>query len=414
MDGKDIFQCRASNGMANIIGNATLVVRDFIKGLFPKDFFKDEFIDTSMVQTEVKNITKKKTPCLVIRPKFSLNEDDTFFGKLPDWINTNYFIYKNLKDNYLPVLKDDENQIYVYCSGDRIKINFDIEIVTDSKQQQINTAWFLKGSVLHKSPFYINKQRLETEVPKYFTRQIASILKYDLTNQEERINFNNYLNENSYHFITEKIKLSTGNNSHFYLFSANLLSMFNDYPDIDDGESTGMTYDSFKITESFSVDFWCPFNYFLEVGRKFDRLDYKNYNFIDEQNEISVHYTMRFDLPEKYDDMDYVKKITYITDDNIKEDVVSIAELFDAIDKKVIQYARDKKVLPKEVFHINLYLDGYMVDTDFVQIDWDNYELKNIRPKINENYTLVVYRSQQRYNRILQLIDNLEGNNYNK
>jgi len=413
---KTISMCRTNTGMGNIIGNVTLIVRDFIKRLFPNDFFKSEFVDTQLIQTEMtkEEILHKDKPCLVIRPKVSL-DDDSLFGKLPDWLNTNYFIYTHLDSSYLPVFRDDENQIYMYTNGDRIKMNFEIEILLPTKLQQINTAFFLKGSVLHKSYFYLNNCRLEAELPKYFIRQISAILDKNLNDKEDRDNFNLYINEHSQHYVSEKIKLASGNLNYFYRFSSNLLCLFENNPDLDDGETQGMTQNNFKITENLSLEFWSPMTYFLEIGRKFDILEIesRDLNILDEGEKISINFTMKFDPPVKYKDMDLYKKISYITDDDKERDIVDISELFNKHDTSLIRYCLDNNILVSNLFHISVYLDDKIVDENHILIDWNKMEVINIKPKINDVYTMVLYKNGERYNRLEHIIDTQAGLIYN-
>jgi len=417
LDTAEIFKCRTTTGTGNMIGNEALIIRNFIRSLFPKDFFKDEYIDTQMIQKEMDNeiIFKKKKPCLVIRPKVSV-DDDTVFGKLPDWINTNYYTYKRLNGNYMPVFKDDDNHIYMYCSGERIKVSYEIEIYLESKLKQLNTAFYLKGSVLHKSYFYIAEQRMEAEVPKYYIKQIANLMNYDLSDPNERSNFNFYLNEHSQNFLEEKIKLASGNYDHFYLFKTNILSLFESNPEIDDGENQGMTTNNFKISETLTTEFWCPMTYFLEIGQKFKILDPRNYSYLENLSnlEIGLHYTMEFPVPDMWNGYEYHNKIMYITDDDPKRDEVDISELFSDIDKRVIHFADHLKINCSEIFHIDLYLDKYKVENESIVIDWNTYTLTNIRPKINDCYTMVVYLNRPVYNRVKKTMDRLSNREYNK
>ena len=412
-----IFQCRTNTGMGNMIGNVTMVIRNFIKGLFPSDFFQDEFIDTQFAQNEMEEmVTKKRKPCLVIRPKVVI-DDDTLFQKLPDWCNTNYFVYKKLKGNYLPVLYDPDNQIYVYSNCDRIKLTFDIEIVLDTKIQQINTAYFLKGSVLHKSYFYLDNTRLEAEIPKYYMRQISDILGYNLKDIAERADFNKYLNDHSQDRITEKVKLGSGNYSHFYMFSSNILCLFEGNPDIDDGESQGQTFNNFKVSENLSIECWCPMTYFLEVGRKFKILKV-------ETNDISIlsankdtvvyNYTTYFKIPNIYKDVyKFFNKTMVITDNDYRRDVVDITSLFNKTDLELIEYANKKHIDMNEIFHIDLYLDETIVDEKSIYVDWKKFEITNVHPKPNDCYTLVVYKNYEKYNRLQEKQDREYKRTYN-
>ena len=354
-------------------------------------------------------LEKKSKPCLVIKPKLELGNHE-FFEVLPDWIDTNHYVYKDRR-NYLPVFCDDYNKIYMYASGDRIKLSFEIEIILDSKLQQINTAYYLKGSILHKGYFYLNHTRMESEIPKYFIAQIASIMNFDLTTEEGRGDFNNYLNENSQHFIEEKIKLSSGNFNHFFLFSANLLSKFNDYPQMDDGTQEDMATTNFKVSENFDIEFWSPLNFFLEVGKKFSKIPPKDYPWLiqDGLHKVQLHYTLTFPIPDKIGNFVYVNKIMYLTDDDEMKDEVDLHPLFDTRDFKIISHEVVNGKRIEDFFRINLYLDNFQLERSAYIIDWEKFKLTNIRPMPNQAYTLVLYKHPARYNKIEHSID-LEDN----
>lgn len=404
---REISVCRANTGIGNVIGNATAIVRDFVKSLFPDGYFSDEYIDTSMSQIELKKstIVKKKKPCLVIRPKITLGED-SFFQRLPDWMSTNMFLYTNLDSSYSPVLKDSKNNIYIYTAPDRITMKFDIDIVTDTKIEQLNTAFFLKGSVLHKSYFYLKNARLETEVPKYYIKQLADILGYNLGVEEERIQFSDYLNSNSQSFITEKIKLSSGNSTYFYTYGCNMLCLFEDYPDIDEGEVNEMISSNFRISESLSVEFWTPLNYIMEIGKKFNKLKVNNKEFLNAFNEkVTLNCTLKFSVPEEKYGKTYYKKLSFLTDDDPEKDELDLTYIFGYNHNLIYNYCIAKNYDMTNLFHIDVYYNNSLLDVDFIKINWSKKLLINFKPIINDTYTLVLYENKPMINNIIKRLE---------
>ena len=416
---KQISICRSSSSISNVVGNVTYIVRNFMIGLFPKNFFKSVYIDTAMSQLEMEkeDIFKKDKPLLIIRPRVSLGENSIFQG-LPDWMSTNHYMFTELQGNYKPVLADEENKVFVYTAPDRIKINYEIEIVTSTKMQQINTAYFLKGIVLHKSYFYLNNARIETEVPKYYINLIAEHLEYDLKDVNQRIEYGSYLDKYSRSLITEKIKTSSGNPAYFYIYSANILSMFEDYPDIDDGEQNNQISSNFKISENFGIEFWCPINYILETGVQPTseilnnaENDYKLGLF----DTLTVaNFTLQFPIPSTYGEMILLKKQGYLTDTGTEKDILDIRPLFTKGLSEVISYNNKYNLDNGEVFHIDLWNDDSKVAEENVNINWSTLVLENIKPLPNTTYHIALYGHNETITRILHRLDEINKTIYTK
>lgn len=453
---KQIYSCRATTVLSGIIGNVSYIVRDFIEGLFPPGFIKHVFIDTSMSSLEIEKekdgVFKYDKPYLIIRPNVSLS-DDHIFGRLPDWMTTNYYNFKNLQNNYTPVFADMKNGIYVYSVPDRIKMTFEIELVTSTKMEQLNVAHYLKGSVLHKGYFYLNDAKLETEVPKLFIKTIAKVMNYDLKNEKQKLDFLNYLETNSQSFVTEKIKASSGNPSYFYLYQTNLLSMFEDYPQLDNGEQKDMVYTNFRISEQFTVDFWCPSNFFLETEKILTEEDMKlGWDVIDLGEKALLNYTMKL-IPDKTftlhgKEYEFLKKQGYITDEeyqlNVTEkdnkkygkflhekehaeknpdgtykitlkemDVLDLKNVLHPDVRKVINYNNRYRLDNDVIFKFRIYEEEKLINKKDILIDWHNLRLFNINPKADTTYHMFIYVCRADFNRIIHRVEQLSGNIYN-
>lgn len=417
--GKKISVCRSSSSMSSIMGNVTYVIKNFMIGLFPKEFFKSVYVDTmlSQIELEREDIFKKEKPLLIIRPKITLDEN-TVFGMLPDWISTNHYIYTDLVGNYKPVFYDDINKIFMYTAPDRIKMNFEIEIHLPTKMQQINTAYYFKGSVLQRSYFYLNDVRLETEIPKYYVSLIADSLQYNLKEPIRRTDFAEYLDKYSKSLITEKIKTSSGNPAYFYIHSCNILSMFESL-DIDDGESNNQIVSNFKINMNLGTEFWTPLNYILEteIPLSPEALEeaeelFKTEYFISESEYVN-NFTLQFVIPERSGDKILLRKQGYITDDTTR-DILDIASLFNKDLGQVIKYNTKYSLDNDEVFHIDLWDNDSKVARENVLIDWSKLHLTNMNCLPNTTYHLALYGKQETINRILYRINQINDDVYTK
>ena len=448
MDEKQIFQCRASSTLSNVVGNATLIVKEFMEGLFPPGYFKSVYIDTTMsslqMQKNPDEVYKRDKPFLVLRPRVTI-DDSHIFGRLPDWTYTTYFNYTNGKDTYVPVFADEQDKIYVYAAPDRIKINYDIEIHCNTKMQQINVAHFLKGSARHKGYFYIYNSVMETEVPKLFIKLISELKGFDLGCPCEHADFINYLESNSQSFVTEKIKASNASPCYFYKYKVNMLSLFEEYPEMDDGEEKEHINTNFRVIERFSVDFTIPANFFLETKRVVnpEYMENNKWEAIDLDDKVLLNYTMKM-LPEKSININgkifsLLSKQAYITDsaEDIKitddknqryaeklytngvihadkndicyirsntMDVLDLTGFFNQDNLKVIEYCKKYHQDLNNVFYFKLFENNHIVKQSNIFIDWETYELFNFNVIADGTYHILFYKSNEEYNRILDRI----------
>ena len=422
----NIYMCRASNSLSSTIGNTSMIVKEFKLSLFPEGLFKRVFIDTSMSTKEYiaekdDVYNKQGFPYLVIKPRFTFG-DDSIFGKMPDWICTNYFNFKHLDENYSPVFADYENGIYMYAVMDRIKITFEIEIVCATKMEQINMAQFLKMSVLHRGYFYLNNAtpiHMEAQVPKLYIRCIDDILGYDLNDPEEHIAFTDYLESCSQEFITEKFNPATSDPSYYYMYDTKLLMLFEDYPQVDEGEQKDHSKTNFRVTDTLTVDYWVPSCFFFETIKQINPQDYKlGWDISDFGEQIKLVYTMQM-LPEKwYKKYDktytFYKKQAYMTEESITDnkDIIDLRFMIKRELKEVAEYCKFHMLDINNVFDMRLYEEFREIDPNNIDMDWDNLILTHENPKPNTMYHLFLYINYVEFNRIRKRLEEKHGNIY--
>lgn len=413
---KDIQMCRASSGVESVIGNACLTVKNFVVGLFPPGFFKHVHVDTRMTQSEqedMETVYKRESPILVIRPRFSL-DDNHVFGKLPDWMSTNYYMFKELEGNYRPVFYDPEKQVYIYTVPDRFKITFEIEIICSTQIMQLKAGHFLKGSVRHKSYFYIYEETLESEVPKYFVKLLSESMGYDMRVPQQKEEFLKYLDGGSQSFITEKIKASSGRPAYFYAYQTNLLCNFPDNPQLGDGDKKDMVMENFRLTDTLEVEFWIHSNYFLETNtietpRPPDDEDYED---MIGGDRIVMNFTMNFKYPDMTDrGFHLLRRQGYITDDS-EIDVVPIVDFMPYEYREVIAYNNKYKLDNNEFFRIRLFREGNEVDPAKISVNWDTLEVSSVKPMPNTTYHIALYGDKEKINRVFYRTKQIRGEIY--
>lgn len=429
---KQVYMCRATTSLSSLIGNCSQVVKTWFTKLFPDDFFKLVHIDSSMSSNtfskEKDNVFNKEGfPYLIIRPRFTF-DDDTVFGRLPQWMNTNYYNFRNLEDNYMPVFLDRNNGIYVYSIPDRIKITFDIEIVCATRMQQINVAHYLKSNVLHKGYFYLYNTHMETQVPKLFIKCAHDLLNYDMSKPDEHAAFTDYLGSNSAEKITEKINPANSRASYYYMYDTNILCIFENNPEVDEGETKDHVKTNFRITDTLTVDFWVPSKYFFETKKVVKPGDYNlGWDIEDLGEKVDLVYTMQM-IPDKFYtrkdgvEFTYYKKQGYITEesfpvmddrgDKTPYDSIPLQNFFNKDIVDVVKYCLRYNVKMDNVFEMRLYEENKQVNPENLKMDWSTFTLTQLNPKPDTAYHLFVYIGYKEYNRVLERVEKLRGNTY--
>ena len=390
----NIFSCRSLSTLSNIIGNTTSEVRNFIINLFPKGYFRSVYTDTMLASLEMgtDDTIKKELPILIIRPRVVL-DDNTMSGRPFDWQFSTYFLYKKMRTNYFPVLGNDEDEIYIYAIPSRIRVDFEIEILTKTKMQQINTAFFLKQSVRHNAPFFLDGKRegtlMEIEVPKKFIKVLHDVLERPQTND-----FEDYLKRHSMNYITRKTRLSSGNESYFYSYNTNLLCNFEGYPSIDDGNQQGQIKKDFKVSSVLSVKFTTFLNMMMESSKPYPKEFFNDLSTIIDDDLLSdsvfVHFTIKTRPNETRGDKTLYKWNAYITDTD-ELDVLPFGDLIDEDVMKVIEYYRQYSLDFSRLFSIVLFKDGLEIVEEETIVDWDKLTLTNVKPIKDYTYHFGIY-----------------------
>jgi hypothetical protein len=219
-----------------------------------------------------------------------------------------------------------------------------------------------------------------------------------------------YLNQYSNMQITRKIRLSSGNPEYFYLYKANILCNFEDYPALDDGETAGVAGDNFRVTTTFSTEFWCPLNYFLETKLDVDVTVDPEDAGDPLRGEFVVNFTMPTLPPEELGDG---KRLIvwqgYIADvDGVDE--LDVAPALNEELKEVIEYYNTHRGnLNEKSFEIVLFQDGEeLPETDYL-IDWKTLILTNVRPVKDSTYYFGIYGDVEEMRKTLEKIRNARG-----
>ena len=256
----------AAASMAHTYGNVTTFINQWLLKLFPKDYFKTNYINSTIAYRDFatfnnnrKQFIKKQKPMLLIRPRVEIDVLD----ELP--LNQTYFcnrIYDVMNEdidtgNLQNFFHDIDNNRQIQFLLNSLRINFDVSVVVETMMEQINIVHYFKNRV---------RQNYDMDVigclESFISRDIMYTLAKDAgfedvfteEGKHRMGEFLTYVNEHSYYPVTVKYKNSSGrheffrfHHSHFNIAISNL--------SIDEGSKKNMVSDEHIINFTVRCDF---------------------------------------------------------------------------------------------------------------------------------------------------------------
>lgn len=239
---------------------------DYVKKYFTDEFFKHVHISTKLAYRQLTAFQSKAEfqklhkPILILRPRIEINDDSKwFYGST---MMNRVYNAKNPMEfaNRVDLINDRQNGLSFQFMWNRSKIYYDVIIIVDSYNEQLNIASYLNNMIVPNTPFFIDTA-LESYIPKSMIYSIADYLKIDRENKSEILN---YLNTNGNTPFTYKFKDGSGNDEFFSLYGTRIEAITSDLS-IDDGNEKGLTTDTYTITFTLSLEFNAMGAYFLSL-----------------------------------------------------------------------------------------------------------------------------------------------------
>lgn len=300
--------CVAQTSLAHTYGNVTCFITEYIKTLFPRDYFNTVHIASTIAYKQFdifknskKEFIKKRKPMLIIRPRIEINDSDTFLY--------NTYLTTRMTDNYmdhdmgnlLPFLYDSETGNQMRFLMNRLKMYFDVTIVVETQMEQLNQVHFFKNRVRQDMPFFI-RTSLESYIPRDLMKMIADDNNIPMYDEDGNVGpFLEYLNGISDYPISYKMKNASGNDEFFRFYPANIDTMFTGLS-IDDGSKKGMIADAHTINFTVSAEFNSAGLYYY-FSKKNDFIDHEIYSLEDRKSgQIIPYFTVSNLYTGKLDD----------------------------------------------------------------------------------------------------------------
>jgi len=246
----------SETSVTHTFGNVACVALDYIKSYFPDDFFNTVHISTKMSHRQLnvfrskKEFWKNQKPMLILRPREELDDSSVFmYGSTMKSRVTNSKLSAEFA-NTVPVIVDEKYGVMLRLGWNRLKIYYDISIVVETYNQQVDIAHALKNQLAPLTPFFI-KTNLESYLPKGIVNPIATHLGLQPTDTAEILK---YLNTQGSTPFTYKIKNGSGHDEYFMMYLTNIEAIISDL-NLDDGESRNLVTDTYTINLAMSLEF---------------------------------------------------------------------------------------------------------------------------------------------------------------
>ena len=246
----------ASASMAHTYGNVTTFVNQWLVDLFPKNYFRTNFINStiayrnfSQFTSKRKEFLKKNSPMIVMRPRIETDVMDD----LP--INQTYLanrIYDMSNDdidtgNLQNFFYDPENHRQIQFLLNALRINFDVSLIVDTLMEQVDLFYYFKNRVRQEWTSVVI-----ADLESFISRDIMYLLAIDAGYEDVFIDgkrmgeFLSYVNSHSMYPVTVKYKNSSGRHE-FFRFHPVHLNITIQGLSMDEGNKRG------QITERYMV-----------------------------------------------------------------------------------------------------------------------------------------------------------------
>lgn len=253
----------ATPSHAHTIGNITSYATEFVKDLFPKDYFttvnitsKIGFRHFDIMNTANKNFIKKRKPILVVRPRLDIDNMDSFMANT--YFTTRIADLDSIDgSNLQPFFNDIRTKRSMRYLLNRTRVYFDFTIILETQMEQINQVHHLRNRIRQNRPFEL-EALLESHVPRQLIQAVALDAEIDMDDTHSLLR---YLNEHSKFPVSYKLKNSSGTDEFFRFHPCKIDTELQNLS-FDEGQKKGFTDDAYTITFTLSTEFFSTGLYF--------------------------------------------------------------------------------------------------------------------------------------------------------
>ena len=385
----------APMSLAHTFGNVTAFITEYIKGLFPPNYFKTVNISSTIAyryfnifDNTNKEFIKKNKPMLIIRPRVDITDTDVF-------LNGTY-LTSRITDNYMdldfgnlqPFIRDPQKGLAMKFLLNRIKMNFDVTLIFETQMEQINKAMYLRNRVRQEHPFFI-RTALESNIPRELMVVIAKEIGIDINNTKE---FLDYINNNSCYPVTYKMKNSTGKDEFFRYYPVEIDTIFTGLS-IDDGSKKGFVSDAYAVNFTVGAEFYTSGLYYYFTQNK-EIIEEIQFDIITNDKTIVPIFTISnlFDVETPVGWNLYTAPMFKVEHDKLP-DTLDLKPLLNHSLTTTIQYHLEKGIPMDSAIRIVVLKDNEKLDpaANEYTVDYENLTLTTYKTNKTSTYRLIIF-----------------------
>ena len=388
--------CQTSLG--HTYGNVTCFITEYIKSLFPENYFKTIHVSSTIAYRQFdifknskKEFLKKRPPMLIIRPRVELMDTDTF-------LNGTYLTTR-IMDSYMdtsftnlqPFIEDTERGIYIKFLLNRLKLSFDVTILTSTMMEQLNQANFLKNRVRQDRPFFLSTS-LESFVPREMIELLSKNAKIPMYNEDGSIKpFLDYINGVSLYPISYKMKNASGNDEFFRFYPVNIDTTISNLS-IDEGNAKGMTSEKFGISFTVTTEFNASGLYYY-FNQEPDIIDTFKSSLVADDKIIPLFTVNNLYLEKLEDGWSVYTSPMYKISNDVRPDVLDIKQLMNNSMLQTIEYHKQHSMPISMFMRCVVMKDNRVIDEKRgeYKLDFDNYTLTTYYCNPDSTYRLIIH-----------------------
>lgn len=412
-----------NSSIAHTVGNVTTLFTEFLKSVFPKNYFRHIHVNNRMAYREQKKeensdyeFIKKNKPVLIIRPKVEVFNPDIFMTYSLFTTNLYGVEITNKAGNFMPFYLDKDKGCGISYLMNRIRVIFDCTILVDTEFEQINQYSFFYN---YFTPDYVYRMNtaLEVYIPPGLIELVSAYsgvpIKDPDTNTTKK--FLDYMMAHCNKYVTYKERTSSSTNDFFMFYPLSIDYVFTDISK-DDPNKKSWAVNSCAINFTLTTEFNTVGIYNFTTTRTDAEIG-MDMNITTKTNDI-VNIIPYFTIGNLFDTVKsdngfqlfYTQAFETDPDKKDKADTLDLTGIFEDTNSKDIITYHNKNGIPNSVFiqFIIMKNNDKLVETTDYTIDWDNMSITVLKSDPDVTYRLVIFINNLYVN---ELMDNLNNMN---
>lgn len=400
----ELSTCLSTSAISDILGGLGSFILNYFKMKFPKDFFKETYINESLNSNILARGIAHNQQLPFIGMEMEFVEEETLMGQLPRNHYPQQFIAKQYRDKYYNLIFEDvDKEVKIYSMPKRIRVNFNFLLKFQTHIAAIDYMHFINNHFEYGGINYVNGVRLPIEIPRYFINRIG--MKYDLdpTNKEHNDELRHYMRDNSLGGMRYVINPTTGNKSYMYEYVTNILLQ---YPDLASSEANvnNMVIKDGTVSFSIVAELAAPSGFIMEIR------DGEIIPFVppmDDKDSYSLNFYIITDkIPRSLNDGKIlIDTAKFVAEVNTGIDTIDVSEILSKDLRQTVEaIAKMDDFDIGKLFEYKLYANNKLLKEEEYDISFIDHKLHIIFPDTNVTYSLALYGDIRKLNDINELI----------